>query len=214
METDAKLSCKADQARRNLVLNRPGLNGLDYLEVDAADHRILRVFFLKPVGPLNAANPADPDDEYGLSGNLAPIAIRGGARVVGIRPAGIVRQTDGTLRLTVNQPGDFSTYTLAIDIPQLDRLLREVDFSFMASCPVGLRLPAGQAFARRSRSKTCCSTTRQRTTRAFAGSCWTCCRASTRQSTERNASDLGIAADRAARLRGRPTFVFPGRGSQ
>lgn len=135
METDAKLSCKADQARRNLVLNRPGLNGLDYLEVDAADHRILRVFFLKPVGPLNAANPADPDDEYGLSGNLAPIAIRGGARVVGIRPAGIVRQTDGTLRLTVNQPGDFSTYTLAIDIPQLDRLLREVDFSFMASCP-------------------------------------------------------------------------------
>ena len=135
MDPDQKLSCKNEQARRELLLNRTDFNGLDYVEVDAADHRILTVVFIKPVGPLNLLNPADPNDQYGLSTNLSPITIHGGTRIVGIKPVSLKRNADGSLTLVVDQPGDFSTYTLAIDIPGLDRLLREVDFSFMASCP-------------------------------------------------------------------------------
>lgn len=135
MEPDQKLSCKNEQARRNLLLKRADLNGIDFVEVNAADHRILTVVFLKPVGPLNPLNPADTHDEYGLSTNLAPITIDGGTRVVGIKPVSCTRKSDGTLVVVTDEAGDFSTYTLNINIPGLDRLLRQVDFSFMASCP-------------------------------------------------------------------------------
>lgn len=135
MDAEQKLSCKNEQARRELLLKRPDLNGIDYVEVDAADHHILHVFFIKPVGPLNPVNPLDPNDEYGLSTNLSPMTISGGTRIVGIKPVSCTRQPDGSLTVVVDQAGDFSTYTLTIDIPGLDRLLRQVDFSFMASCP-------------------------------------------------------------------------------
>ncbi len=135
MEVEQKLSCKNEQARRELLLSRPDFNGIDYVEVEAANHSILHIFFIKPVGPLNPANPNDPNDQYGLSTNLSPITITGGTRIVGIKPASCTRQSDGSLTLVVDQAGDFSTYTLTIDIPGLDRLLRQIDFSFMATCP-------------------------------------------------------------------------------
>jgi len=135
VDEDQKLSCKNEQPRRELLLSRPDFNGIDYVEVDAADHHILHVFFIKQVGPLNPINPLDPNDEYGLSTDLSHVSIIGGTRVVGIKPVSCTRQPDGSLALIVDQAGDFSVYTLTIDIPQLDRLLRQVDFSFMASCP-------------------------------------------------------------------------------
>ncbi|HLQ51884.1 MAG TPA: hypothetical protein VK129_10330, partial [Terriglobales bacterium] len=135
MDVEQKLSCKNEQARRELLLNRSDFNGIDYVEVGAADHHVLNVFFIKPVGPLNPINPADPNDQYGLSTNLAPITISGGTRIVGIKPVSCMRQPDGSLTIVVDNAGDFSTYTLTIDIPGLDRLLRQVEFSFMASCP-------------------------------------------------------------------------------
>ena len=135
MDAEQILSCQNQQARRELLLNRPDLNGIDYVEVAPANHSILQIFFIKPVGPLNTANPADPNDQYGLSTNLSPISIDGGTRIVGITPVSCTRQADGSLTLVVNQAGDFSTYTLTIDIPGLDRLLNQIDFSFMASCP-------------------------------------------------------------------------------
>jgi hypothetical protein len=135
VDADQKLSCQNEQGRRELLLNRPDLNGIDYLEVDPVDHRILHVFFLKPVGPLNLLNPLDPNDQYGLSTNLSPISIDGGTRIVGIKPVSCTRQPDGSLVLVVSVGGDFSTYVLIIDVPGLDRLLNELDFSFMASCP-------------------------------------------------------------------------------
>jgi hypothetical protein len=112
------------------------LNGIDYLEVDPADHRNLRVFFLKPLAPANAANPADPQDALGITGDLSRITISGGVRVVGIRPVSATRAADGHLDLTASDPGDFSTYTLTIDAPGLDPFRRSIDFSFMANCPV------------------------------------------------------------------------------
>ncbi|HZR27431.1 MAG TPA: hypothetical protein VFA71_01520 [Terriglobales bacterium] len=135
MDVEQKLSCKNEQARRELLLNRPDFNGIDYVEVGAADHHILHVFFIKPVGPLNPVNPNDPNDQYGLSTNLAPITISGGTRIVGIKPVSCTRQPDGSLTIVVDDAGDFSIYTLSIDIPGLDRQLRQVEFSFMASCP-------------------------------------------------------------------------------
>jgi hypothetical protein len=132
--TDAPI-CQDEQQRRADVLAHPTLNGLDFVEVDAADHRLLRVHFLKPVPPANAANPADPNDAYGLRADLSRITIAGGVRVVGIRPTAVTRQADGHLDLTVSDGGDFSVYTLGLDAPALDPFLRRIDFSFMASCP-------------------------------------------------------------------------------
>ena len=80
--TDAPI-CQDEQQRRADVLAHPTLNGIDFVEVDAADHRLLRVFFLKPVPPANAANPADPNDAYGLRADLSRISITGGVRIVG-----------------------------------------------------------------------------------------------------------------------------------
>jgi hypothetical protein len=135
VDAEQKLSCKNEQARRELLLDRPDFNGIDYVEVQASDHHVLSVFFIKPVGPLNPANPNDPNDQYGLSTNLSPITISGGTRIVGVKPVSGTRQPDGSLTLVVDHAGDYSTYTLTIDISGLDRLLRQVDFSFMASCP-------------------------------------------------------------------------------
>jgi len=135
LDVEEKLLCKNDAARKELVLKSAGVNGLDYVEVDAANHHILHVFFLKPVGPLNPVNPLDPNDEFGLSTNLTPITVDGGTRVVGIKVVACTREPDGSLTLIVDSPGDYSTYSLTIDVPGLDRRLKEIDFSFMASCP-------------------------------------------------------------------------------
>jgi hypothetical protein len=127
--------CEDEQQRRADVLAHPTLNGIDYLEVDAADHRKLSVFFLKPVPPANAANPADPDDAYGLSADPSRATISGGARIVGLEAVSITRQPDGHLELLVSAGGDFSFYTLTLDAPALDPVLRRTRFSFMAACP-------------------------------------------------------------------------------
>lgn len=134
MDAEQKLSCRNEQARREL-LKGSDFNGIDYVEVEAADHRFLRIFFLRPVGPLNPANSGDPNDQYGLSTNLSPITINGGTRIVGIKPVSCRRQADGSLTLEVDQAGDYSSYTLIIEIPGLDRLLKQIDFCFMATCP-------------------------------------------------------------------------------
>src|SRR5262245_12777525 len=133
-DTDAPI-CQDEQQRRADVLAHPTLNGIDFVEVDAADHRLLRVHFLKPVPPANPANPADPNDAYGLRADLSRITLTGGVRVVGIRPTVVTRQADGHLDLTVSDGGDFSVYTLSLDVPALDPFLRRIEFSFMASCP-------------------------------------------------------------------------------
>lgn len=133
---DQNASCLNEQVRRALVRPRADLNGIDYVEVNAADHRILNVHFLRPVAPLDPANPNDPNDAYGLSTDLGRIVIAGGTRVVGIRAVKAARDPGGFLVITVDQPGDYSTYTLSLNAPGLDRVLREVEFSFMATCPV------------------------------------------------------------------------------
>ena len=66
----AVLDCR-DEQRRSDVLAHPVLNGIDYVEVDPADHAVLRVFVLKPL----------PAGAYGLTTDLTRIWISGGTRV-------------------------------------------------------------------------------------------------------------------------------------
>ncbi|HEV2387301.1 MAG TPA: hypothetical protein VGS20_08605 [Candidatus Acidoferrales bacterium] len=136
MNGETNASCLNEQIRRDLVGKRAGVNGIDYVEVDPADHSLLYVHFLKPVPPLDPANPNDPNDGYGLSTNPANITITGGTRVVGIQPVKAARDPSGFITITVDPPGDYSTYTLTLNVPELDRVLRQVDFSFMAACAV------------------------------------------------------------------------------
>jgi hypothetical protein len=123
--TGTSLQCGLEQ-RREQVRQAP-LLGLDFVEVDAAQ-TMLEVFFLgRAPAELAAAN----------------IVITGGApvQVTAIR---VYRQQDTTLddwmEVDVNQPGDFSTYTLAVVQPGpagttvamtgFDPLYAAVQFSF------------------------------------------------------------------------------------
>lgn len=118
--------------RRSLVLARPPLNGIDYLEIaEATDQTMLLLTFLRPAAPL-ALTPAN-------------IVILGGESVTGIRVVALTAQpqTPNTLRVTVDRAGDFSTYGLALIAnantdeppPGVDPALAQVDFSFKAGCP-------------------------------------------------------------------------------
>jgi hypothetical protein len=128
--------CQDEQQRLADLLAHPSLNGIDYIEVDAADHRFLKVFFVKALPPADALNPADPNDALGITADLSRITISGGVRIVGIQPVAATRHPDGHLDLTVTQGGDYSVYTLAISVPGLDPFRSRIEFSFMANCPV------------------------------------------------------------------------------
>ncbi|ALF52888.1 hypothetical protein ACX27_08510 [Nostoc piscinale CENA21] len=117
----------------------PKLNGLDYLEVVSADQTVLVVYFIHSAPPLSIDN----------------FAIVGGVRVRNIRVIGVEAIADHpqALQITVNQRGDFSTYTLklvqsSVDdtlpsgfTPPLDRQLAEIPFSFKANCPSDFDCP-------------------------------------------------------------------------
>ncbi len=128
-----------DERRRDEVRGS-ALNGIDYLEV--VDHdapppksnrqRFLRVHFINDIA-LNSLATAN-------------VAISGGER---IRPIVVLNATIGTgddtdvLTVEVEEPGDFSIYTLSLvqgphdPAPPngIDPRLAAVDFSFKVECP-------------------------------------------------------------------------------
>lgn len=123
--------CELDE-RREALLESTGmpaptglLNGIDFVEVDPLDHRILRVTFLKPL----------PGGAYGIPADLRRARITGGTRIVGVRPVAAAVESASVLRIDVDRGGDHSPYTLTLDAPDLDPVRRAVVFSFMASCP-------------------------------------------------------------------------------
>ena len=135
-------TCEDDERRADLIAPPPSgpppyvdLNGIDFVEVDGADHRILRVTFLKPV----------PASMYGITPQGVGVTITGGTRIVGIKPTAAALETTRRLRIDVDVPGDFSPYVLELpEHPDLDPVRRSAVFSFMASCPtdVDCREPA------------------------------------------------------------------------
>ncbi|MEO5558140.1 MAG: putative baseplate assembly protein [Dokdonella sp.] len=124
------LDCR-DESRRHTLLLNERWNGIDYVEV-ADDQRSLRVYFF-------AAAPA----------NLTPrnMRIDGGRRIRGIEVTGVTpgpqdeeRGAD-CLCVTLDQYGDFSTYTLrlieaAADKPPhgIDPRYAQIDFNFKVAC--------------------------------------------------------------------------------
>jgi len=132
-----------DDRRREAVRQKPGLNGLDYIEVEeivVGDKKqpLLRVYLLgKFQGVVNKEN----------------VRIDGGVRVKGlvathVKPVrGSRKDEDDVLEITVNQWGDFSTYTLHVvkgdeynrpgtePLPGFDPLYAKVDFVFRGAAP-------------------------------------------------------------------------------
>jgi hypothetical protein len=122
-------------AGSDAVIDGFAINGIDYVEVihSAAPspdlrQRLLDVVFLKPDG-VDALGP----------GNFE---IAGGTRIAGIRVTAVSQTDPRSLRLTLSQAGDFSTYTLSVrqgpeagDPPShFDRWLASVAFGFKVEC--------------------------------------------------------------------------------
>ena len=140
MMNELTLTCQEEQRRHEV--RRQGSNGLDYLEVwDDQDQRVLQLFFLDKVpAGLTAAN----------------IVIHGGRRIVDIQVVSIRRcpeedpELDDCLLVTVDKPGDFSTYTLCLvdldenghptdqPFPGIDPRYACLEFSFKVGCPTDL----------------------------------------------------------------------------
>jgi hypothetical protein len=121
----------ADDRRRHEV-RRQEWNGLDYLEV-SDDQRRLTVYFLGPA-PENLTR-----DNFRISGGRRIRDIR----VTCVRVCEQVDpELDNCVVVTVDRPGDFSTYTLClVDLPEdtrFDPRYRCLEFGFKAACPTEL----------------------------------------------------------------------------
>jgi hypothetical protein len=126
-----------DRLRRTQLLGKP-LNGIDYLEVldhDALDpvdrQRELFVHFINPLtgGALSTHN----------------LHIEGGERIrdIVVTDAQVDTSDATLLHVRIDQPGDFSLYTLRLIVDAqhlqppdgIDPMFAEVDFSFKVECP-------------------------------------------------------------------------------
>ena len=107
------------------------LNGVDFVEVldntapPGMAQKLVDLTFLKPDG-LAGLGPQN-------------FAITGGVRINGIVVLSVTLQPDGrTLQLALDQAGDFSPYTLSVNVSPLDNIdpqLSRVTFSFKVECP-------------------------------------------------------------------------------
>jgi hypothetical protein len=131
-----RYSC-CDERRRLAVAKREDWNGIDFLEVvdraapaERDRQRFLHVHFIKALGRpvLTTQN----------------VRIDGGERIVNIRVEDVrAGEAAHILDVEVDQPGDFSTYTLRLvagpgqDRPPdgIDPQLASIDFSFKVECP-------------------------------------------------------------------------------
>ena len=127
---DQTLCC--DAQRRIDVANSTTLNGIDFVEVvdvGAQFQQGLRVHFLRAPAPAGIT--------------AAQVLIGGGERSTGIRVDQAPAYDGNVLVLHVDQPGDFSTYTLQLVQPDgsglpmagMDPVLASAQFSFKVDCP-------------------------------------------------------------------------------
>ncbi len=125
-----KRQYRSDNPRRLQLLRdlaSPTLNGIDYLEIDSADQRTLRIVCVNPVQP-------------GLT--AAHCRIEGGVRITGIGVLSAIVTNGNEITVTVDQAGDFSWYTFALvdpanpenTAPGFDPVLDSIRFSFKAEC--------------------------------------------------------------------------------
>jgi hypothetical protein len=137
----AQYFCK-NELRRAVVRDardsggNPILNGIDYLEVDASDQRVLVLHFIHPLPGQPNGFPASP------ALTKQNIAIEGGVRIQNTRIQSL-SAAGNELTVTVKDAGDFSVYVLrltagtASETPPtgFDPQLSEVEFTFKIDCP-------------------------------------------------------------------------------
>ena len=128
MTTADPLVCAIDERRARLFDNAEW-NGLDFLEV-AADQRSLCVHFFGAI-----PEGLRPDN----------FVIRGGRRITGIRVLAVAvheagdDDLDDCLNLTLDRPGDFSTYTLCLEgVAGIDPRFACLAFGFKVDCESSL----------------------------------------------------------------------------
>src|SRR5262249_29240201 len=114
---DTQYRCQNEERRRLVGATEdaggnpitPKLNGIDYLEVTPGDQKTRTVFFLHNLpGQPNPIPPAAP------ALTKANVVIEGGARVQGIKLDADPVAANNVLTVSVDQAGDYSTYTLRI----------------------------------------------------------------------------------------------------
>jgi hypothetical protein len=138
MRKTFNVSCR-ENGRESAVRSAP-VFGLDFVDV-SDDQRTLEVFFLGKA-PANLAK--------------ANVRITGGGNRGAVQVGSILLRRnpdptlDDTLEVNVNQPGDFSVYTLSLvkvddkgrqtgdPLDGFDPLYDSVDFTFKAGCPSDL----------------------------------------------------------------------------
>jgi hypothetical protein len=120
----------ASRNRRAKVLASTTVNGIDFVEIANQAQTLLRVHFLNAVMVT-------------LSASQRP-TITGGETIPTVTVLPIPLTAWGwdeghlTLTLSVEAPGDFSTYTLTIFASGLDPFFDWIPFSFKAGCPSDL----------------------------------------------------------------------------
>ena len=136
--------CEED--RRELVRAHPTLIGIDHLEVvdsvlmpAVQRQRTLIVHLIE-----DGATAFPVKDGYAATLTATNVIIQGGERVrdVKVLSVAVPPATPRVLTVTVDHPGDFSTYTLRIGksqedpsrLPTFDPVLSAVDFSFKVEC--------------------------------------------------------------------------------
>lgn len=125
-----------DAARRALVRAHDGLNGIDYVEVVTAppadDQLLLDVYF---IAKETQAGQNSLSEMLGrLDGATGKISVEGGVRIRPVETSSVTRLGDH-LQVRVNEPGDFSDYTLVIEDASLDPAYARCAFNFKAGCP-------------------------------------------------------------------------------
>ncbi|HYH85700.1 MAG TPA: putative baseplate assembly protein [Pyrinomonadaceae bacterium] len=131
----ASETCRDRDPRRRRI-RESGLNGIDYIEQDAEDPKLFRVFFLgKAPAGITELN----------------VRVDGGVRIrdIGVVAIGVCAleglDEDDCLRVWMDKVGDWSTYTLRLvgalrgrpgdePLDGLDPLYAEIDFTFTANC--------------------------------------------------------------------------------
>ncbi len=114
------------QRRADLLAHpNPALNGIDFVEIDPADHHKLRIVFLRPV----------PAGGYGFVLHPERISITGGVRIIGVQVTSAVVAPPKAIDIVTSVGGDHSPYVLTLSHPDLDPPLSQLPISFTATCP-------------------------------------------------------------------------------
>ena len=131
-------------AQRKQNKQPPDLNGIDYIEVDEQDQRILYVHFME-----NAPILVETSQDF----TKANVRIKGGRRISGIKVKEVKvcepedEEQPDCMEVVVDKAGDFSTYTLCLvevdeqghptdqPLKGFDSRYACADLSFKANCP-------------------------------------------------------------------------------